>query len=336
MPLPPEALATAAVAASAAPCAVKLTAPEVRMLDDVVAIVSSSSTAIASAAPTAALPPAAEPLACVSAFDNCFAPTAILPVASNPPDSVPIDARVRSDTSVSAITGVTATPPAEPCSAWVTMPCTPTACSVTSPAPDNAAPSASSAVERVATRLSATDAPIPTLPPDAPEPEGSASAVAVERSAAVSETEPPERIASGEPNRARLSESSRFVASAPATPTLLAAAPEVALTEKLLSAAVPAIVADSVTPEVWMRCCSSDLFETCDRPTATATPTPADPEALDPSATTLEELPVVLLRLVAPVTTAFTDDDICASVFDVRSAIASAPAALTPPSLVDS
>src|ERR1700731_553006 len=189
-PLPPEALATAAVAANAAPCAVKSTEPGVRMLDDVVAIVSSSSTAIASAAPTAALPPAAEPLASVSALDNCVAATSTLPPTSSPPDSTPIDARVRSDASVSAITGVTATPPADPCSAWVTMPCTPLACSVTSPAPDSDAPSASSAVERVATRFSATDAPTPTLPPDAPDPEGPASDVAVERSAAVSETEP--------------------------------------------------------------------------------------------------------------------------------------------------
>ncbi len=334
--MPPEALATAAVAASAAPFAAKLTEPGVRMLDDVVAIASSSSTAIASAAPTAALPPAAEPLASVSALDNCVASTATLPLTSSPFDSAPIDARVRSDASVSAITGVTATPPADPCSAWVTMPCTPNACSVTSPAPDSDAPSASSAVERVATRLSATDAPTPTLPPDAPDPEGPASDVAVERFAAVSETEPPERIASGEPNRARLSESSRFVANAPATPTLVAAAPEVAFTAKLLSAAAPVIVADSVRPEVWIRCCSKALFETCDRPTATPTPTPVDPEALDPSAKTLEELPVVVVRLVAPMTTAFTDDDICASVFEVTSAIESAPAAFTAPSLVDS
>ena len=119
----------------------------------------------------------------------------------------------------------------------------------------------------------------------------------------------------------------------PRTPS---AAPEVAFTAKLLSAAVPVMVAESVSPDVWIRCCSKALFETCDRPTATPTPTPADPEALDPSAMTLEELPVVLVRLVAPVTTAFTDDAICASVFDVTSAMESAPAALMAPSLVDS
>lgn len=145
MPLPPDAEAVALITPKEAPEAENDTEPPELMLDEVVAIALSSTIARPRAAPTAALPPAAVPLASVPSVDSCTVLTVTSPVVVKPPLSAPIVASVSSFKSASATTGVTATPPDAPWSAWVTATWVASAVSPTVSAPVNVTPSDSSA-----------------------------------------------------------------------------------------------------------------------------------------------------------------------------------------------
>ena len=237
--MPPLALAVALDTLSDAPDAAKLADPPDDTLVDVVAVTLSLTSASASAAPTAAEPPAAVPLASVDPVDVCDAVTATEPDAESPPASAPIDACVSSSIRDSATTGVTATPPAEPWSACVVAPCAAKADRLTAPAPASDDPSKSSASDRVATMLSATDAPTPTLLPTAPIPDGSADTLELVASSLKTATDPSPAAAVVAPETGltvtvpdaispTLSLSIRSSPSDPATPTLEAPAPDVA------------------------------------------------------------------------------------------------------------
>ncbi len=178
-PLLPVAEAVEDTTDSEAPDAAKVTAPPEWTEEEVVDSTSSSTRARAKAAPIAAFSAATSPEAAVATVEIWTAVTVTSPdVTSVPPDTLaPIVAAVSLLTSDRATTGVIATPPSAPWDACVTTACVASASSDTAPAPVRSTPSAMLAVERVATRFSATEAPTPTLPPDAPSPDGSAAAI---------------------------------------------------------------------------------------------------------------------------------------------------------------
>ncbi len=184
----PAAEAVALTIPSDAPCAENETEPPATMPVEVVARTSSSVRLSASAAPTAALPPTAAPLASVASVATCRAATVTLPFELRPPTKAPTIACVSLLTSEMAATGVTPTlPPDEPWSAcvttaWfavavrVTLPtCSPAPAAPAAFTPSMVAPSSRRADELVAVTLSAKEAPTPTAPvDDDPSPSGSA------------------------------------------------------------------------------------------------------------------------------------------------------------------
>ena len=228
--LPPLELAIDTVLVVEDDCAMNATSPRAAVMSrSVVARVTSLTSATAAAAPMAADSPLALPLAVVLVAVACCAETATLAAfASALP--LPRRATVLLLTRPRATTGVMATPPAEPASAVVVVLCVAAASSVTWPGAVSCAPSCSSACTRLPSTLTATDAPMPTLPPAATLAScGVADAVASVWPLADSATAPcPASTLAPSCTSARLDVSTRFSASEPARPTALLPAPEVA------------------------------------------------------------------------------------------------------------
>ena len=241
---PPLALATTATVLADSPSASNAAAPPALMFFAPVASTTSSTRATPTAAPMAALPPTALPLAVVVLADFCWARTFRFPVISR---SLPMRALVLLLTMAVADAGVSAMPPSAPASAVVDVLYWPDASSPTLPASFKLAPATMSAAVRLATTLTAADAPMPTLSPVV-DSAGLALTVEEVLPRACSETSPlPSMPINDAPcaSRAAVDMSTAFTPSAPARPTLLAPAPETALVVKALLAASGARPADT-------------------------------------------------------------------------------------------
>ena len=232
--LPPAALAVASTVPSEAPDADSVTLPAPLMSRRLVARTVSLTTATATAAPTAAVPPVALPLAVVVSAAVCRAvrvmspleplTTCVVIAAPAPKSAVALLL-----TTATAALGVIAMPPAEPAVAAVLIAWSPVASSAMLPAPVTLAPLAISARLRWATTLTATDAPMPTLPP-AVGLVGSTATSLTDASLACNDSGavPFALKATATPgcSSAWLCRSTALTPSAPATPTLFAPAPE--------------------------------------------------------------------------------------------------------------
>ena len=170
----------------------------------------------------AAVPIVVSVAICVAESDRLPMPLSVVPPAAT-------SASVRSLAIVSATPGVTAMPPAAPTLAVVLAPNTPLAVTTLLAAPMSAVPPIS-AVERLPVTVSAKAAPMPNFeaPPDW---FGAADVVAAARpSEAIVRVPEPSWALPPLAKVAVLAPSTRFTATAPATPTLVAPAPEMALT----------------------------------------------------------------------------------------------------------
>ena len=203
-------------------------------LRSTVALVVDSMIAIATAAPIAASSPPASP----SAFrlDSNAAPAVMeaLPVAVSA-EPVPRRAEVSSVTIAIETDGLTATPPAEPALLTVETMWNESAAIVTLAPPEKVAPfSIAARVVRSSRMFSATEAPIPTVPPFASE---VASAVSLSLLFARSATLPmPAATEAAPPTIPRVWLETMLSASAPAMPTLSLPAPAFACAEMSCSA----------------------------------------------------------------------------------------------------
>src|SRR5271157_2153873 len=253
---PPAALAMALAALEDEASAMNETPPAVASrLRSVLAVVRSLAIVTAIAAPTAALEPAAVPpevvvveLVCVAVAESD--PT--VSVGSVPP--LPTCAVVVLLASDSATAGLTATPPVEaaPASAVVLIVSSEVAASDVAPAPVITTLLASAASAVLLTMFRPREAPMPTEPPEAPPLAGMAETVELLSSSAVRLTAPPGVIVTVAPVLldepvlwpmvASLAALTRLIATAPATPTLEAPAPAVAVAPKVLGSSAPLLI----------------------------------------------------------------------------------------------
>ena len=188
----------------------------------------------------AALSPAASELTLVSTMLVCREDTAAAPAVF-----IWVPVPTWALVSLSEITTATAAPtpvsPLAPLRASVDVRCVPTASTVMLPAlPPMSAPSLRSAVVSLNIRLSANDAPTPTLSATAPSPAGSALAVLSVVACARTLTapmplprSPPSASVTSPTTSALVTTAARLMATEPATPTLPPPAPEVELAKML-------------------------------------------------------------------------------------------------------
>ena len=338
---PPLALAVADTSLADAPWALKVTeplpAPDVPFATIARAVVvstKSSTNATATAAPIAALPPTALPLAVVVVLVDCAACSSRSPFkVSGRLLLVPRLACVVLFTIEIAADGVIEIPPAEPASVSVCTACVLPASSARSRAPCSCAPSANWASVRVPTTFTATEAPIPTLSPVAPPAAGVALAVLSLALRAVNATSPaaPTRVTTAPPRSAAVvALLMAFTTNEPATPTPLAPAPETAVVVKLFTGAVVSIKAFADTlpaSSVWATAASLLNWA---RLMATAAATPVALFVALLSAPTTTVLPSSLRRSTAPATLAGWLDASSTCVWLLRSLTATAPATLIP------
>ena len=188
----------------------------------------------ATAAPTPTLPPSASPVPVAVFFPLLVALIETTPdvVIALP---VPIRALVVTSRSASATTASIAMPPSEPALASVTVEMSEFAVTEMPAPPLNSAPSSILASADAVTKFKATDAPMPTLPPLVPlSSSGAAVAVAVICwSAETTEVPVPASTIEVPEMDATLEESIKFSAKAPAIPTFVPPAPDLADVIKL-------------------------------------------------------------------------------------------------------
>ena len=220
------------------------------------------------AAPIAAVPDLASPLAVA-----VWVPLLVASSATSPLADIPVPKLINACVVWLIVATATAAskaslPPAAPDVAWVSLSTAVVAVRSMSRTPARPAPVPIRATAAASMRLSATDTPTPTLPPEAPPVVvGKACATAFTRSSAVRETSPPPICSvAPSPTSARLAVLVILRASEAAMPTLLPPAPDSAFAASScwVSPATSVMVALIAMPLAWILALSPTLATVAD------------------------------------------------------------------------